>query len=162
MLNAVPEELTKMARSVVINHPNAWNCEVYRKKLLRTDAVTQIGGIPTLGGLSVLDSEDESAIKWEWIGNGFALQAEPYQPSLMMSSGNAVNNATLELRFLIVPESSGDFIPKKHDVIYLLLGDEIKLAWEIIAIEAMVNIAPYTTRYVMNKRNDLDLVPVTP
>jgi hypothetical protein len=38
------------------------------------------------------------------------------------------------------------------------LGDAVKLAWEITAVEAMVNIAPYTTRYVMNKRNDLDLV----
>jgi hypothetical protein len=158
MLNAVPEQLTKMARSVVINHPNAWNCEAYRKKMLRTDPTTQIGGIPTLGGLSVLDSEDESAIEWEWIGNGFALQAEPYQPSLMMSSGGAINNAAIELRFLIVPESVDDFVLKKHDVIYLLLGESIKLAWEIIAIEAMVNIAPYTTRYILNKRSDLDLM----
>jgi hypothetical protein len=106
MLNTVPEQLTKMARSVVINHPNAWNCEAYRKKMLRIDPVTQIGGIPTLGGLSVLDSEDESAIEWEWIGNGFALQAEPYQPSPMMGTGNAVNNTAIELRFLIVPEGA--------------------------------------------------------
>lgn len=160
MLNSVPESVSALSRQVVINHPNAYNCEIYRKNVDRT-APDTMGGAPTLGGLGVLDSEDEEDISYEWIGNGFALQAEPFQPSQMMDRQDANNSYAVELRFMIVPEDGADFELKKHDITYLLLGNSVKLAWEIVGIETTVNIPPYVTKYVMNPRNDLTLVDET-
>lgn len=156
MLNSVPSSVNAMARSVIENHPNTLNCQVFRRKLNRTEPL--VGGIPTLGGLGVLDSEDEENIDYEWIGNGYALQAEPFNPSQTMDRQDANNSYADEIRFLIIPEDVDGFEVKKHDVIYLLIGDIVKLAWEVSGIETVINIPPYTKRYIMNRRNDLGIV----
>jgi len=33
----------------------------------------------------------------------------------------------------------------------------VKVAFEVVGVEAVNNLAPYSTRYVCNKRADLDL-----
>ena len=160
MLTNVPAAINRMSRNVVINHPNAYNCQVFRKTVTRTGPV--VSGLPTLGGMGVLTSEDEEQYTYAWLGNGYALQVESFQPALMMDRGDANNGANNEFRFLIEPEeaagSPSAFAPKKYDVMYLLLSADPlppKLAFEIIGIEAMLNIPPYTSRYIVNRRDDL-------
>jgi hypothetical protein len=70
-----------------------------------------------------------------------------------------------EFRFLIEPEGqSGSpewFDVRTNDVIYLLLGigpTPPKLAFEVVNTETTSNIPPYTTRYITNRRDDLDLL----
>jgi hypothetical protein len=159
MLNSIPEAVNAMAVAVIQNHPNAVNCSCYRKVLLRSGGEA-VGGIPTLGGMAVLDSEDEDDIDIQWIGNGYALQAEPFQPSMMMDNQDANNSYAVQIPFLIVPESvDNEFTLKKRDLIMLLFNDGlIKLAWEIVAIETVINVPPFTHRYLLNKRADLNLV----
>lgn len=150
MLNTVPNATNKMLHSVITNHPNAFNCEIYRKVIDRENS-------QTLGGLGVLSSEDEENIRFEFVGIGYALQAENFQQSQMMDRQDTNNSYADEVRFVIAPEND-DFVIEKHDVLYLLFMDgKAKLAWEIVGIETTVNIAPYTRRYVCNKRNDLDV-----
>lgn len=161
MLNAVPQSINRLARNVVLNHPNTFNCKVFREVVERT-APDAIGGLPTLGGLGVLDPEDEEKIKHDFIGNGFALPAEGFAPSPMMSEGDANFGPTTEFRFLVEPEEPsgmpGWFDVKKHDVIYLVLADGPNppmIAFEIVGTETTTNIPPYTTRYICNRRDDL-------
>lgn len=160
MLHSVPAAINRMARNVVINHPNAFNCQVFRKTITRPNA--EDGGLPVMGGLGMLDGGDEEQFTYAWLGNGFAVQVDSFQPSLMMDRGDANNGTTNESRFLIEGEepdgTPGSFEPKNSDVLYLLLGSgdsPAKLAFEIVGVEAALNIPPYTTRYVANRRDDL-------
>jgi len=163
MLNNVPQAINRMARNVVINHPNTYNCEVYRKVIRRGGEAT-VAGNPTLGGLAVLHSADEEDFEYEHAGNGYALQAEAFGPAPMMDRRDANTGSGDEFRFLIEPEGApGEpewFEPRVTDVVYLLLGDgpnPARLAFEIVALETTSNIPPYTTRYVANRRDDLHL-----
>jgi len=166
MLSAVPAQLAKLSRTVVINHPNAWSCQVLRKIVNRMGA--SVGEMPTMGGLMVLDSEDEEDIDFEPLGNGYAVQVvDAFQPALMMDRQDANNMADTQ-RFMIEPEdapgTAGWFAVHKHDVVYLSLGDGlVKLAFEVVAVETPLNMPaigvsmPYAQRYVMNRRDDLHI-----
>ena len=163
MLNRIPMGINAMARNVIINHPNAFNCEVYRKEVMRTDP--EAGGAPTLGGMMVLSSDDESEVKWAFVGMGYSLPADMFQGASMMDRRDAALGEE-QHRFLIEPEemigNPGGFEIKKKDVIYLLLGEgesAAKVAYEIVDVEATVNVPPYVSRYITNRRADLDLMP---
>ena len=162
MLDNIPTGINAMVRNVVINHPNAFNCEVYRRTVLRPDP--QAGGAPTMGGMLVMSVEEESEILWSLVGMGFALPAEAFQPAPMMDRRDANNGEGDEFKFLIEPEemlgNPGGFEVAKNDVVYVILGtgDEApRVAYEIVAVEAMVNIPPYVPRYIANRRSDLDI-----
>jgi hypothetical protein len=165
VLNSVPRNIAVLTRNVVLNHPNTFNCKVFREVVDRT-AATSVGTLPTMGGLGVLDAEDEENIRHEFLGNGFALPAEGFAPSPMMSEGDANFGPANEFRFLIEPEepsgAPGHFDLRKHDVIYLVLGTGSPppmIAFELVGTETTSNIPPYTTRYVCNRRDDLTVGP---
>ncbi|MCP5245682.1 MAG: hypothetical protein H6937_06965 [Burkholderiales bacterium] len=161
MLNNVPSGINRMRRNVVINHPNTWECQVF-KKIVNRSGEPVVGGLPTLGGMMVLSSEDEEDVDWEHVGNGYALQAETFSPASMMDRQDANIGAT-EVRYLIEPESpegmEGHFFISKHFVIYLVISDDVRVAYEVVDIETVMDVSPYATRYVMNRRADLDLLP---
>lgn len=162
MLTNVPAAVSRMARNVVINHPNTFSCQVFRKTVTRT-ASASMGGLPTMGGLGVISSDDEEQFEYAFLGNGYAMQAETFQPAQLMDRQDANNYSGEEFRLLIMPEAENDgeegfFTPKKHDVVYLLIGDDDdppKIAFEVVGIETPLNIPPYVTRYVCNRRDDL-------
>ncbi|AJK46230.1 hypothetical protein [Burkholderia plantarii] len=163
MLTNVPDAVNRMTRNVIMNHPNTFNCQLFRKVITRKADET-VGGNPTLGGLGVLDTMDEEEFEYEFVGNGYALLAEPFTPAPVVSRHDASLSTEDEFRFLIQPEgeSGSDewFDVRKHDVMYLLLGigpQPARLAFEIIGTETTSNIPPYTTRYVANRRDDLHL-----
>lgn len=165
MLNNVPEAINRMARNVVVNHPNTFNIQLFRKSVTRTGTGEgTVDGNPTLGGLGVLNTADEEQYEYAYIGNGYALPADAFSPAPMMDRRDANTGASDEFRFLIEPEGqSGSpewFDVRTSDVIYLLLGDgpePARLAFEVVGCEATSNIPPYTTRYVTNRRDDLHL-----
>lgn len=160
MLNNVPAAVSKMARNVVINHPNTWECQIYRKSVNRVGGAL-VGGLPTLGGMAVLNSEDEEDISYTHLGNGYALEAEMFSPSAMMDRQDANNGANTEFKFLIEPEfitgMPGNFDVRNNDVMVLVFTDNVKLSFEIVGVETTLNIPPYVTRYIANRRGDLDL-----
>ncbi|WMC11748.1 hypothetical protein PU634_05115 [Oceanimonas pelagia] len=167
MLTNVPAGINSVARNVIINHPNTFNCEVYRRTVQRTGP--EEGGMPTLGGMMVLTVEDEENIGWELVGLGFALSAEAFLPSSMVDRRDASYGGLDEFRFLVEPEHKlgdpGGFEVKKNDVIYLIVGQgdtAAKIAHEIVDVESTVNVPPFVPRFVTNRRADLDLMPGDP
>lgn len=163
MLSNVPSAVNRMARNVVANHPNTFNCQVFRKTVTRA-ADGSVAGSPALGGLGVLDSMDEEQFEYAFLGNGYALPADGFSPAPMVKRGDAHIGAADEFRFLIEPEEpSGHpdwFGVRSHDVVYLLLGEgpgAARLAFEIVGTETTSNIPPYTTRYIANRRDDLHI-----
>lgn len=163
MLTNVPDAINRMARNVVVNHPNTFNCEVYRKTVTRTAPET-VDGNPTLGGLGVLDTMDEEQFEYAFLGYGYALHADGFSPAPMVDRHDANIGTGEEFRFLIEPEEPsghpGWFDVRTHDVAYLLLGDgpaPAKLAFEVIGTETTSNIPPYTIRFITNRRDDLHI-----
>lgn len=161
MLNAVPASINTLTRNVVLNHPNTFNCKVFREVVERA-APSTVGGLPTMGGMGVLDAEDEERIAHTFLGNGFALPAEGFAPSPMMGAQDANYGPAPEFRFLIEPEEpsghADHFDVRKHDVIYLLLGDgptPPMVAFEVVGSETTTNLPPFTTRFICNRRDDL-------
>lgn len=155
MLHEVPTALSKMARHVVMNHPNAFNCRVFRKIITRPNP-------KTMGGLAVLDNGDEEEFEYVQLGYGYAMRTDAFQGGAMVKIGDANIENAEEFRFLIEPEEpSGHpehFDIRTHDVMFLILGEEPKavyLAFEIVGVEAVVNIPPFHVRYVANRRDDL-------
>lgn len=162
MLTNVPQAINRMARNIVINHPNTYNAVMFRKTMLRTAPET-IGGLPTLGGLGVISADDEENVTYELLGNAYALSAEVFGGGQMMDRQDANDGGIIEFRYLIEPEIldglPGGFSIKKNDVLYLVLGD-VRLAREIVAIETTGNIPPYSARYVCNNRDDLHVAVI--
>lgn len=161
MLKSVPNTVNRFTRNVVMNHPNSFNIQIYRKHVTRRSE-GEMAGKPTLGGIGVIDSGDEIDYEFEYMGNGFALPAEPFQPGAMVDHKDTHVGEGTDFRFLIELEqqNEGDkyFQIRNHDVMYILLGDdeaEAKVAFEIVSMETTSNIPPYSTRYVCNRRDDL-------
>lgn len=160
MLTNIPKGLNLMTRNVVIRHPNTFNAEFYRREVIREDPA--VGDHQTMGGMSVMTIDDEVEIHWTFIGTGYALVADHFQPSMMMDRMDANNGALDEYRFLIEPDleaQEGGFIPAKNDVFYVVLGDiqdkeAPRIAYEIVAIETSINVPPFVPRYVCNRRDD--------
>ena len=164
MLNEVSVQINKASRNVVLNHPNRLEGQLIRKRVTRVSD-GNLMGLPTMGGMGVLTSEDESEVEYDPIGNIYALRAEAYQSSPMMDRLDENNLTGSTFYFLVQPEillpEVGGFEVKKYDVFYLsggIGGVSVKLAYEIVGIETVGNIAPYTLRYVCNHRSDLFIV----
>ncbi|MFA5920158.1 MAG: hypothetical protein WC856_02555 [Methylococcaceae bacterium] len=161
MLNNVPAAVNSLTRNVVINHPNSHNAVIVRKRVTRVGGDT-IGGLPTLGGLGVLTSEDEEAIEWDLMGNAYALETDIFTPGDMMDRRDTNNGGIDEFGFLIEPEEPigmpGGFDIKKLDVMYLLITESIRLAYEVVGVVTLSNIPPYSVKFVCNRRDDLHIV----
>lgn len=165
MLNNVPDTINRLARQTVLYHPNAWSGAVLRKVVTRPATAT-MGGLPVLGGLGVLDSEDEAAYTYEHVGNVTLLVAEVFgAPGIMHDRRDSQVSDVTEYRFLIEPQDETEddtptFTPKTRDLVYVALGTDFataaKACYEIVGVETSSNIPPYTQRYVCNRRPELD------
>ena len=87
MLHRVPKGVNALTRNVVINHPNCFLGEVWRKKILRKDPGENPGtmaGDPTWGGMGQLDDADEEDFEYEMQGYAYALWCENFAPAPLM------------------------------------------------------------------------------
>lgn len=160
MLNNVPIQISRSARLVTIKHPNAIDCIVWRKVIDRTSA-TSAGGLPTLGGLGVLDSEDEGNYHYEELGPAKLLFAGE---SFVAADNNAmdndeylnystqINGALIECT--LSPEHVDYFTPDSKDLLFVMVGMGIVIPYEIANVTGNVNIPPYTRRYSVTPRAD--------
>jgi hypothetical protein len=161
MLHSVPKDISKGARAVVLRHPNSMECAVFRKKILR-GSEGEMGRMPTLGGLGVLSSEDESEVDWEDLGYGMLLFTEQFQSSSFVDRDDSLDSSYPQRIALIEmdaePGTPEHHIVERNDIVYLLLHDEVKIAYEVIDVEGSVDISPYTRRYVVQKRDALTYI----
>lgn len=158
MLKNVPAGINRMARNVIINHPNTFNCKIYRKTVTR-DGGGASGGLPTLGGLGVITPEDEDKTEYSFLDNGFTMQVDQFSPALMTDRLDANNNSDgQEFMFAVELEDGGGTEQvKKHDVVLVMMGDEVFIAYEVVHVTTAVNIPPYVPVYGVNRRSDLDI-----
>ena len=165
MLNNIPVQINKAARQVVLKHPNSMPCTVFRRVLLRagTQPHISMGGVPTMGGVGVMSSEDEEDFEYQVLGDAMWLYADPAQPSSVVDIGDS-QEATAQQRglveSLVAPGMAGYFVPERRDLIYLEPGvPGVAIAVEVVDIESRVNIFPHTKVFVCNVRDDAHLFP---
>lgn len=162
MLPNVPRQINRAARSVTLRHPNSIPCIVMRKAVNRTDSPPgQLGSLPTLGGIGVLSSEDEEDFDWDALGGAMILFVGSFSGSPQVERGDGLV-PVVEVEALIEADDElgtpGYFEPRRNDIIYVLIGQDVSLPYEIVSINSNVNISPYTRRYVLQPRDDLDFL----
>ena len=159
MLNNVPLAIRRSVRAVTLNHPNRMTCTVYRKVITRT-APDTLGGLPTLGGLGVLEDDDEADFDYQSLGDGVVVMLQVYQGGFRSDDNSLLDNPnTSQQETLLEPLIDDGFTPKKHDLVSIVIGDAV-LPYEITDIMGTVNIPPFTQKYVLQLRDEL--VYVTP
>lgn len=164
MLTNIPNAINKLMRQTVINHPNAWGGVILRKQVNRASSTTG-GGMPTMGGMGVMSSEDEEKISYTHVGNVYAIRAELFSPASMHDRYDINTAPTDEVRMLIEPEpepsTSNYFQLKTRDILYVPLGTDLqtspKIAYELVSSESTTDIPPFNIRWVCNRRADIDL-----
>jgi len=150
-------------RNVLLHHPHTFHCEIYRKIILR-ESEEMVAGLPTLGGLGVLDSMDEEDFDYIFVGMGFALPISGFAPVSLVQNDDAALEAENKVCFVIEPETEPDqpdyFSIKRHDVMYLRLNNDLnppKLAWEIVSRQSLGNMSGFTRRFICARRDHLHL-----
>lgn len=162
MLTQIPKNTNKAMRAVLLKHPNAVDVAVFRKKLNRLDDGV-MGGLPTLGGLGVLDSEDEDDIDYVPLGDAKLLPCEAFQPSDMVDRGDGIDASEGVMLSCMIepvakPESDEYFKLKTHDLVFLIIWEGVYVGYEVEGTETNINIPPFTRRYMLNKRDDLKFI----
>ena len=154
MLNNVPLAIRRSVRAVTLNHPNRMTCTVYRKVVTRV-APDTLGGLPTLGGLGVLEDDDEADFDYQSLGDGVVVMLQVYQGGFRSDDNSLLDNPnTSQQETLLEPLIDDAFTPKKHDLVSIVIGDAL-LPYEITEITGTVNIPPFTQKYVLQLRDEL-------
>lgn len=163
MLNNVPAQLNKANRMVTLRHPNALECTVLRKSVSRvsTDDPSEFAGLPTIGGLGVLDSEDEANYEYTEIGEAKAVLLGTFQ-----TNGGNWNDADTSITYPDMPivealaeceanPGCADFFTiGKRDILLIHFGAGIVVPYEVVGETGSVNIPPYTRRFMLQPRSD--------
>lgn len=163
MLTNVPASVSYSSRQVVLRHPNSMTCHVWRKQVLRTELddlgdPSVMGGSPTMGGMGVLRSEDESEFEYQELGEGRMLFVGIYQPADVVERDNGLVPAELQealVECLVDPAAPGFFLVDTSDVVFLDLGMGNLMPYEVATVTGGIHIPPYTRRLVLNPRDDL-------
>lgn len=142
-------------RNVVMRHPNAMECQVHRKTVVRTVGAEAgpLGGLPSLGGMGVMDNEDEAQVDYEVIGSGRVLFVGRYEGSTL---ADARDNAEALLgEALIEPDVDGAFEPRDGDLVMAMPGGGVVITFEVTKVFNYVNIPPYVPRYELSPQGDM-------
>lgn len=165
MLYQIPMNTQKTMRTVVLKHPNAMDVAVFRKVLKRQDEQpdSMMGGLPTLGGMGILDSEDEDDFEMQPLGEGRLLPCEPFQASQMVDRNDGIDPADGVYTYCMIestgaPGSPEDFELKSHDYVFIVVWEGVYTGYEVVGRETNINIPPFVRRYVLNKRDDLQFL----
>lgn len=159
MLKNVSKQIGSLSRSVTLRHPNSIPCIVMRKIVKRLDnPLGQLAGLPTLGGIGVLSSEDEDDFDWDALGGGMILFTGTFPGSPQVERADGLVPLSSPEALIECDANPGTpeyFEARRNDIVYVLIGDEVSLPYEIVGIDGVVNIPPYTRRFILNARDDL-------
>lgn len=156
MLNNIPESIRRASRSTIINHPNTSSCNILRKSTLHNGGVIDT---PKYGGLTMIDQEDDADYEYLFIANGYILPVEVFNQTQLSDNSYTADNPKDVKYFLIETETEGILL-KIHDIIFMIisLSFNLRIAFEIVAIDTVINIPPYVNKYQCNRRLDLDVI----
>ncbi len=164
MLTSVPTAINRSMRQVVLRHANSYDVVIARKRVTRVEKdgagdPSEMGGAPTLGGMGVLRSEDEAEFEYVPLGPAKVLSSAPFSPMDLNDPASATlaeqqKEALIEC--VAAPGTPEYFEAQNNDLLMMDLGLGVIMAFEVAVLESRVNVPPYTRRYVLNPRDDLN------
>ena len=160
MLNNVAIAMNKANRQRTLREPNAIDCVLFTKQVERESEGASFDGYPDLGGVGVLNDEDEVNYSWVYACDAKIHFAQGYAAPLGNTADNGarldyadgVTEASIEP--IIDPGQPGYVQPAKRMLVALLMGDGLIINYEIVDVTGNVNIPPYTRKYLVNPRPD--------
>lgn len=129
-----------------------------RVELNEAGAPSEMGGSPTLGGMGVLRSEDETEFEYEELGPGRMLYVGQHVQADVIERDNALLPENLKEALVESVAAAGEvghFVVDTGDIIFLDLGMAMLMPFEAVSIVGNINIPPYTRKVVLNPRDDL-------
>lgn len=156
MLTNVPTQLRVAARQMVMRHPNSMDCAVYRKVVMRTAGAGagDVGGLPTMGGMAVLDNEDEPQVDYVPLGEGKLLFGGIYERTKLMDRRDAADQQASS-EALVEPLILGAFEVKDSDLVMAMPGGGVVIPYEVVEVLNTVNIPPFLPKYMLAPQGDL-------
>jgi hypothetical protein len=163
MINNVPIKIMQASRIVALRHPNSLDCIVYRKMILADSTGDDMGGLPTLGGLGVLKSEDEPDFEYVKLGEGKLHITSRFEGGSLFDRGDGIASDEPMQEAQIEPVVLGEFEVKSGDLVAATPGGGVLIGFEVIGKPSTVSIYPYASKWVIAPRDELhDLAPWTP
>jgi hypothetical protein len=172
MLNSVPIAINANTRLVVQRHPNSMPCTVWKKVVTRIEPDPESGlpseesGMPTLGGMTVLRSEDEADFEYVELGAAKCLFAGPYVPTDLNERDDAPlqqNMQEAQIECDALPGTPQYFLADTTHLVMIDLGLGVVLAYEVASVLSQSNIPPFVRKLVLNPKDDLhNLEPFVP
>jgi hypothetical protein len=149
-------DFNRIISVAVRNHPFSQECQAFRPVRVTPPPATP-------GRMGVLSSDDEDTVEYSHLGNGYMLPADEFQPGQVSDSGIAELDGLAPRVYLITPAGQTGspewFDVRKNDVVYCVITDTVKIAWEVVAIDTVTdNPVGMAVRYICNRRADLDLI----
>lgn len=166
MLNNVPTQINRSSRLVTLRHPNAMDCTVWKKVLKRTVAEPpeDMGGLPTIGGLGMLDGEDEADYEFVergdakivFTGGQFAGDGANWNDS---DTGLIYDDSQKEalIECILDPCDENYFVPGKPDIVSVEPGGGIVLVFEVSGERGNISIPPYSRKFILTARSDSEV-----
>jgi hypothetical protein len=165
MLNRVPEGMRRANRTVVTRHPNRVECTVWRRVVARTAGAESgnAAGRPTLGGLTVMDPEDEAQIELQPLGDAWVLFVSQYERQTMNAARDAPETVPAGEAMIEPVAEPVDGVPafdiKDGDLVMVMPGDGVVIPYEVTNVLNLVNIPPFVTKYELSAQGDLMFLP---
>lgn len=121
---------------------------------------SEMGGVPTLGGLGVLRSEDEVEFEYVPLGDAKLVFAGPgpFQQQDMIEHDSATlveRTREVLIECIAKPDDAAYFVPDTGDLVMITIGPDVIMSYEVATVGSTVALPPFERRYVLNPRDDL-------
>lgn len=168
MINNAAIQVARQARNVALRHPNSMDCTLWKKVINRvsTETPPTFGGMPTIGGMGVIDAEDEPDYTYAELADAKVVFLGLYQASQsnMIDTENGLNYAEAPIEALIEcvldPSATGWVLPDKPMIVTVFPGNGVVVTYQIVGTTGNINVPPYTRKYLLNPLNDSAEWPV--
>ncbi len=164
-IERIPKAVTSAVRRVVLRHPRSIACEVWRRRVKRPQRdVTGVdemlvGGLPTLGGMGVLSAEDEEDIEYLPLGPARLLFCDDAPGGMALNDrGTAVTpveSLDAQVEAVADPGEPSHYTVGLHDLVLLMPGLGVVIAYTVEAIPTPTTISPHVRRLTLHQRDDL-------
>lgn len=160
MLSNVPNAIRTATRQMVMKHPNAYDCEVFRKASPRTfgaDGQT-LGGMPTLGGMAVMNNDDEAEVDYVPLGPARMLFTGVMQPIKLADSRDFPESAPTG-EAMVVPAEEDAFELRNGDLVVATPGSGVGIPYTVTNVLTMLHIPPYVQRVELSQQGEAAFDP---
>ena len=159
MLNRVPEAMRVANRAMVTRHQNSIDGQLYRRELTRTFGTEagNVGEIPTLGGLTVMERGDEAEFDYTLLGDCKVLFITEYEGTEFTNNLDSPESMAVGMA-LIEPVVAGAFQPILKDLVMLMPGGGVVIPYQVTNMLSQVNVPPYVPKFELSQQGDINFV----